>query len=131
FLDTYAIARIAPGPTSLIVTLIGWKVAGWQGALVASIAIFVPSSLLLYSFINIWGRFRGAAWQLAVERGLGPVASGLILACSAILLQHAEGGWIAWLLAAATCVAALTTAWSPILMLAAGAALFVGLMTAL
>lgn len=127
FLDTYAVARIAPGPNSLIVTLIGWKVAGWQGALVASIAIFVPSSLLLYSFINVWGRFRGATWQLAVERGLGPIASGLILASSAALLQHAEGGWIAWLLAAAICIAALKTAWSPILMLFAGAAVFVGL----
>lgn len=127
FLDTYAIARVAPGPASLIVTLIGWKVAGWQGALVASIAIFLPSSLLLYSFINVWGRFRGATWQLAVERGLGPVASGLILASAAVLLQHAEGGWIAWLLAAAVCAAALTTALSPILMMAAGAAVFVGL----
>jgi chromate transporter len=131
FLDTYAVARIAPGPNSLIVTLIGWQVAGWQGALVASIAIFLPSSLLLYSFINVWGRFRGATWQLAVERGLGPVASGLILASSATLLSHAEGGWIAWLLAAATCAAALTTRWSPMLMLLAGAAAFGGLMALL
>jgi chromate transporter len=131
FLDTYAIARIAPGPNSLIVTLIGWKVAGWQGALIASIAIFVPSSLLLYSFINVWARFRGATWQIAVERGLGPVASGLILGSAAVLLQHAEGGWIAWLLAAAACTAALTTRWSPLLMLFAGAAIFVGLVTLL
>jgi chromate transporter len=131
FLNTYAIARVAPGPTSLIVTLIGWKVAGWQGAIVASIAIFVPSSLLLYSVINVWARFRGAAWQIAVERGLGPVASGLILASSAALLQHAEGGWIAWMLAASSCVAALITSWSPILMLFAGAGVFVGLTTLL
>jgi chromate transporter len=127
FLDIYAIARVAPGPNSLLVTLIGWKLAGWQGAVVASIAIFLPSSLLLYSFINIWGRFRGATWQLAVERGLGPLASGLILASAAALLQHAEGGWIAWLLAGATCAAALITAWNPILMMFTGAAVFVGL----
>jgi chromate transporter len=127
FLDVYAVARLAPGPNSLIVTLIGWKVAGWTGALVASIAIFLPSSLLLYSFINVWGRFRGAAWQLAVERGLGPIASGLVLASSGALLVNAEGGWIAWMLAAATCVVALTTRLSPLIMLAIGATLFVGL----
>lgn len=127
FLDSYAIARLAPGPNSLLVTLIGWKMTGWIGALIASIAIFLPSSLLIYSFINVWTRFRGAAWQTAVERGLGPIAAGLILASSLVLLKEAEGGWLAWCLAASTCALALWTTISPLWLIMGNAALFAGI----
>ena len=118
FLDAYAIAKMAPGPGSLIVTLIGWKIAGWSGALVASAAIFIPSSLLVYSFASIWARFRGARWQIAVERGLGPIASGLILASALSLIQHAEGGWLAWSVAAISTAVALFTNIGPMVLMA-------------
>jgi chromate transporter len=49
FIDIFAITRAAPGPGAMIVTLIGWKMAGWWGAIVASLAIFIPSSALSYS----------------------------------------------------------------------------------
>ena len=89
FLTLFALSRLAPGPGSLLVTLIGWAVAGWAGALVASVAIFVPSSLLLYGLARLWARHRGARWQVAIERGLAPVAAGLILAAA---LTVAGGG---------------------------------------
>ena len=44
FLDLFAIARAAPGPGVLLVTLVGWKVAGISGAVVASLALFPPRS---------------------------------------------------------------------------------------
>lgn len=124
FLDAYAIAKMAPGPGSLMVTLFGWKLAGWSGALVASAAIFIPSSLLVFSFANIWARFRGAPWQIAVERGLAPIASGLIVASALSLIQHAEGGWLAWGLAAIATAVALFTNVSPMLLMAGTLAAF-------
>ena len=48
FIDLFAISRAAPGPGALLTTLIGWDVSGFAGALVASLALFVPSSLLAY-----------------------------------------------------------------------------------
>jgi chromate transporter len=42
FVDAFAISRMSPGPGTLLVTLIGWDVAGFWGAIVASLAIFVP-----------------------------------------------------------------------------------------
>jgi len=40
----FALAQAAPGPNMMVVTLIGWHVAGWQGVLVTSLATFGPSS---------------------------------------------------------------------------------------
>src|ERR1044072_4546380 len=47
FTDFYAISRAAPGPGTLILALIGWHLDGLFGALVATLAIFLPSSLLV------------------------------------------------------------------------------------
>ena len=46
FVEIFAVARVAPGPGSMLATLIGWKVAGWTGALVATAALFIPSSIM-------------------------------------------------------------------------------------
>jgi chromate transporter len=124
FLADFAISRMAPGPSSLIVTLIGWQLAGWGGALVASLAIFLPSSVLVFLLAKVWARFRGARWQLAVEQGLAPVAAGLILAGSVTVFRAAAGGWLAWVVAlAATAVITLTEV-NPLLLIGAGACIF-------
>lgn len=125
FVTDFALSRLAPGPGSLLITLIGWQAAGWQGALVASLAIFLPSSLLLYGLARIWARYRGRPWQRAVERGLAPVAAGLILAASLTVLQAAEGGWVAWAVAGASTLLLTTTRLSPFVVLGAGALAFV------
>ena len=39
FADVYAISQLSPGPNVLIVTLIGYSVAGVPGALVATLAM--------------------------------------------------------------------------------------------
>ena len=39
---------------NLLVTLIGWHVAGWLGALVATAAIVIPSSVLFYGLTTAW-----------------------------------------------------------------------------
>ncbi|WP_241133380.1 chromate transporter, partial [Achromobacter insuavis] len=80
FLDYFALSRITPGPASLLVTLIGWQVGGWAGAIAASIAIFLPCSLLIYALARVWARYRHATCVRAIEAGLVPVAAGMILA---------------------------------------------------
>jgi Chromate transport protein ChrA len=46
FADVFAISQISPGPNVLIVTLIGYSVAGGAGALVATLAMCVPTRCL-------------------------------------------------------------------------------------
>lgn len=80
FLHVFAISRAAPGPGSIISTLIGWHVAGPAGAVVATLAMFLPASILCYVVVRVWFRFSGRGWHDAVTRGLQPIGGGLILA---------------------------------------------------
>lgn len=124
FLDLYALSRITPGPGALLATLVGWQTAGILGALVASFAIFVPSSVLVFALAHVWARYKQTACIRAIEAGLVPVAAGMILATSFIILQAAEGGWLAWIIAAVSTLALALTRVSPFLMLGLGAAVF-------
>lgn len=99
FVEVFAISRAAPGPGSMIVPLIGWKVAGIGGTIVASIGMFLPSSILAYGVARLWNRYRGTNIHAALERGLACVAAGLILAGTLALFQAAGSGWMAWVIA--------------------------------
>src|SRR3954471_21510805 len=111
FVDLYAISRVAPGPGTLLATLMGWRVAGWAGALVTSIAMFVPSSILMYAVSRALRRWHSAPWLKTVERGLAPISIGLILAGGYAVLQAANHLPIAAGTALAT---ALIILWKPI-----------------
>lgn len=124
FLDLFALSRAAPGPGSLLVALIGFRVDGVVGALVAALAVFVPTSLVLYVLAHVWRYYRDATWQHAIERGLAPVAAGLILAGVYSVLRIAEGGIMAWVVAIAAFVALRWLRANPFALLAVGGAIF-------
>ena len=48
FADVFAISQMSPGPNVLIVTLIGYSVAGVAGALVATLAMCGPTAVFAY-----------------------------------------------------------------------------------
>ncbi|MDB5652143.1 MAG: Chromate transport protein ChrA [Hyphomicrobiales bacterium] len=110
FIEIFAIARVAPGPGSMLATLIGWKVAGWGGALVATAALFVPSSILCLGVSNVWNRYRGRDWHKALETGLAPIGTGLMFAGVLAIFRMAGAGPLAW--CTAIVVAAALT-WRP------------------
>ena len=124
FLDLFALSRLTPGPGALLVTLVGWQVAGVWGALAVSAAIFVPSSVLVYGLATVWSRYRMHKATRAIESGLAPVAAGMILAASCTVLRAAEGGAWAWGVAALSTLVLMWTRASPLLMLALGGSLF-------
>jgi chromate transporter len=128
FVDVFAISRGAPGPGALIVALIGWKLAGWAGAIVACLAIFIPSSLLCFLVGKVWNRYRGAPWHTALELGLTPVGVGLLCAGGLAIMRATGGGATAWIVAIAA--AAAFIAWRkvhPLLILAMGGAISVAI----
>ena len=123
FPHLYAIAQAAPGPNVLVVTLIGWKVAGLPGALAATLAMCLPMSVLIYLLIDRWEGFSGKRWQKAVSLGVAPLAVGLVFSGATLIAKSAGLGWAAWLLVAATVVANLRTKLHPLWFIAVGAVL--------
>lgn len=124
FLDLFAISRMAPGPGSLLASLIGWDVAGWAGALVATLAFFVPSGLVFFAVTRLWSRHPDARVLRVIGRGLAPISAGLVLASSCVLLASSQGGPLAWGVAAASTLALTFTRLDPLVLLAAGASTF-------
>ncbi|GAA4339757.1 chromate transporter [Pigmentiphaga soli] len=123
FLNDFAIARLAPGPGSLLVTLIGWQVGGGWGAVVATLAIFAPTAFLIYGVAYLWRRHQGARWQLALEAGLRPVAAGMILAAVYVLFMALEGGWAARAIAVLSTLLMMRTKLNPLMLVLGGGAL--------
>ena len=101
FVDLFAISRASPGPGSLLSTLVGWRIDGLVGALAASLAYFLPSSLIAYAASRIWNRHRGRPWQSVLEQGLAPVATGLILSGAFAVLMSSSETVSIWLIVAA------------------------------
>jgi len=121
FAQLFALAQASPGPNILVVSLIGWKVAGLAGAAVATAAVCAPSSVLTYAVSRVWQRFRGARWRNVVEDGLVPVTVGLMLAGGYLITLAADHSVLAFVITAATAGTVLTTTRiHPLWLLAAG-----------
>lgn len=123
FTHLYAIAQAAPGPNVLVVTLIGWEIAGLAGALSATLAMCLPMSVLIYLLIDRWEGFAGRRWQKAISLGVAPLAVGLIFSGATLIAQAAEFGWNAWLLVAVVVLISLKSRLHPLWLIAGGACL--------
>lgn len=121
FAELFAIARASPGPNILIVTLIGWKSAGFPGAVVATTAICGPAALLTFTVARLWRRLAHAAWPRAIERGLAAITIGLVLASSYVLTLAADRNWIAYAITGVTAAAVAGTKLNPLWLLGAAA----------
>jgi chromate transporter len=101
------------------------KVAGWTGALVATAALFIPSSIMCLGIAKVWNRYRGHAWHAAFETGLAPIGTGLMFAGVLVIFKLADAGPLSWALAAF--VAAVLTfrpKVHPMILLLVGAVVF-------
>jgi chromate transporter len=121
FTDLYAIARAAPGPNSLLVTLIGWQVAGFLGAVIATLALCGLPFILAFYVSRIWHRFEGVRWRTVLQKGLAPITSGLVLGSGYILASAADQSWAAAAITAGSVLAILFGGVHPLFVLALGA----------
>ncbi|MBV8165825.1 MAG: chromate transporter [Alphaproteobacteria bacterium] len=115
FGDVYAIARTSPGPSTLIVSLVGLKAAGLPGALVATVAMMTPCSTLTFVISRGRALVAGRRWVVAIERGLAPVTLGLIAASAVVVTRAADHSLVAYALTGATIALTLFTRLHPLL----------------
>ena len=123
FADMFAIASAAPGPNMLVITLIGWHLGGFTGAILSSIALCAPTCLLTYAVASAWERFKDAPWRIAIQAGLVPVTVGLIAASAYLLARAADQNIIAYAVTAVTALLCYFTRINPLWALGTAAAL--------
>jgi chromate transporter len=123
FSQMYGLAQAAPGPNLLIVSLIGWKVAGVPGAFIALIGMCGPASLLTYAVAQLWNRQHDAKWRVVLSDALLPVTIGLTLSSAFLLTVGAGQSMAAFALVALTAAVLFWGRVHPLWCIGAGAVL--------
>jgi chromate transporter len=128
FADVFAISQLSPGPNVLIVTLIGYSVAGVAGALAATLAMCGPTAILAYHVSRVLARSGQSRWPAIIQAALVPLSIGLMAASGLILARSSDRSWVAVLVTVAAAVLASATRLNPFWMLLGGGVLgFAGL----
>ncbi len=89
FLDGLALGQLTPGPILMVASFVGYKLAGVTGALVAGVAIFLPSFLLMLSVLPWMARIKEWRWVKAALKGIGPAVIGLLVVALGDMLPAA------------------------------------------
>lgn len=128
FADAFAISQLSPGPNVLIVTLIGYQVAGVAGAAVATAGMCGPSAVVSYLASRMMHRASDSPWPALIRTALVPLSIGLMLASGWILAHAADTSWVAAALIAGATIVGTVTRVNPLWLLLAGGCLgFAGL----
>jgi chromate transporter len=108
FADLFSISQTAPGPSILIVGMIGYAAGlpvggvagGILGGVIATAAMVIPAASLVYGITLFWQKAEESKWRIAVEKGFAPLTVGLILASSLVMSRAADHDWRAYALTA-------------------------------
>jgi chromate transporter len=117
----YSVGQVAPGPNMMVVAAIGERVAGLPGALVATLAFFVPTGILTFVVGNVWSRLKAWPWRDSIQFGLAPVAVGLAVAGTITLGKGALTGWTTAAIALVVFFTTIRTKINPALLILGGA----------
>lgn len=93
-LDAVAIGQFTPGPVFTTATFVGFVVADWPGAVVATIGIFLPSFFFVAVLGPLLPRVRGSALLASLLDGVNVAALGLMAAVTWQLGREAIVDWL-------------------------------------
>jgi chromate transporter len=119
FANLFAISQAAPGPNVLLVSLIGWQMAGFAGLVIATVAMVLPSSLLAFVAGRFVSRWQKTRWVKIAKTGLEPIALGLILASGVVMARAADHHALSVFMTTATAAWVIFTRRNPLIALAA------------
>lgn len=92
FNTALAISQITPGPILISATFIGYKVAGFTGACLATLGIFLPSGLLMIVCSHWIVRYKDNKNIKGIFEGLRQVVIGLILSAAITIARDTLTG---------------------------------------
>ena len=94
FLVAVAVGMISPGPVVITATFVGFLVAGFWGAVAATVGIFLPSFILVLIAAPLLVRYRSNLGIQGFVKGAYAAAIGTILGASILLGRIAIGDWL-------------------------------------
>ncbi len=78
FMDGIALGQVTPGPIVITATFVGYMVHGFSGSLVATLAIFTPSFVIVVAATPFFDRLKNARYFSGATRGILASFVGLL-----------------------------------------------------
>jgi chromate transporter len=127
FASVFSISQTTPGPSILIVAMVGYAAGlpvggvwgGVLGGVIATVAMLAPAASLVYATTLFWQRAEQSKWRIAVERGFAPMTTGLILASSLVVSRAADHDWRTYVLMGVCTLIFVRTKVNPLFIVAA------------
>jgi chromate transporter len=112
------ISQVTPGPILSSVTFIGYKMAGISGAVIATIAIFLPSAMLMLLLTHVHEKIKHLKAIGAIMMGIRAVVIGLIFSGAYTIGIKTFGvNWLPWTIFVSALAASLFTRIHPALLI--------------
>lgn len=88
--DMLAVSESTPGPVGInMATYVGYTVGGFGGALLATLGVILPSTVIVLIIASMLDKFRGNKYVDAAFYGLRPASTGLIAAAGVSVVSIA------------------------------------------
>ena len=121
FIDGIALGQVTPGPIAITATFVGYRLAGLAGAVGSTVAVFLPSFLVLMAALphdDRIKRLRAVRWMIQ-----GVLAAFIALLLS-VLVEFSRASLVDWKTVGLTTAAAVALWWKiDLLLIVAGAAM--------
>ncbi len=91
FLDMVAVAESTPGPVAInSATYIGYKIAGFAGAAMSTLAVCIPSFFVIYGISLFFDQFLSLRWVSCAFHGIQVCVVYLILTAGLKMLKSID-----------------------------------------
>lgn len=85
FIDGVALGQITPGPVAITATFVGYRVLGIAGAVLSTIAMFLPSFVILLLLLRVYDRIREHYLVKGFLQGIMPAVVGMLLSAAVVI----------------------------------------------
>lgn len=90
FIDILAVVEMTPGPVAVnSATFLGYKVGGILGAIAATVAVVLPSIVIILIIAHFLSKFKNSPYVSWAFTGIRPVVLGLITSASLTVAKDA------------------------------------------
>jgi chromate transporter len=123
FATAVAFGYVTPGPVLITATFIGYRAAGFGGAMSATLGVFLMPWVLAAAAAQQLQRFMQHAWLQGFGQGAAPAVVGLLAVTALSLARQSCASWPYAVIAAVALLLAWRTTVHPVFILLGGAAL--------